>query len=242
MSWFALSSALLGPIATMAVRQYQPRYVLVATLLAFALGNLTIALVPGYAIIILVRVVQGMMLPVFVSVANAALAELAGPGRRGEVIALVNVGTVAVSVAGLPAGVALANHFGWGVTFSGLAVLGMVAAAAVGVTFPSMRTARPTSTSPAASARASTTEPMHAQVAILGEPAVQGHLPPAMLFTAMFAAYTYLAAFLQIVAALEGGGVVLALMGFGAAGLVGNWIAGRLNDCRLRRRPLSPRR
>jgi hypothetical protein len=38
----------------------------------------------------------------------------------------------------------------------------------------------------------------------------------------------YLAAFLQIVAAFDGGAIALALMGFGAAGLVGNWIAGRV--------------
>jgi DHA1 family inner membrane transport protein len=47
---------------------------------------------------------------------------------------------------------------------------------------------------------------------------------------AMFAAYTYLAAFLEQVAGFRGRGVAFALAAFGAAGLGGNWIAGRVVD------------
>ena len=44
----------------------------------------------------------------------------------------------------------------------------------------------------------------------------------------MFAAYTYLAAFLEIAAGFNGRQVSLALMGFGLAGLAGNWVCGRV--------------
>jgi predicted MFS family arabinose efflux permease len=59
----------------------------------------------------------------------------------------------------------------------------------------------------------------------------QGHLLlSAVLFTAMFAAYTYVAAFLETVAGFNGREVAFTLIGFGIAGLAGNWIAGRVVD------------
>jgi predicted MFS family arabinose efflux permease len=51
-----------------------------------------------------------------------------------------------------------------------------------------------------------------------------------LLFAAMFAGYSYLAAFLETVAGFEGGGIAATLMGFGIAGVAGNWVAGRVVD------------
>jgi MFS transporter, DHA1 family, inner membrane transport protein len=66
---------------------------------------------------------------------------------------------------------------------------------------------------------------------IVRQPLFQVHLLlSAVLFTAMFTAYTYLPAFLETAAGFDGRGVALALAGFGAAGLFGNWIAGRVVD------------
>jgi predicted MFS family arabinose efflux permease len=62
---------------------------------------------------------------------------------------------------------------------------------------------------------------------------VQAHLAlSALLFAAMFAAYSYLAAFLETIAGFDGGRIAAALMGFGIAGVLGNWLAGRVVDRR----------
>ena len=82
-SWFALGAALLGPPLTMLAGRYEPRHVLVATVMVFAGGNLTAALIPHYAVLIGVRLVQGCALPVFASVAIVAASRLAGSGREG---------------------------------------------------------------------------------------------------------------------------------------------------------------
>jgi DHA1 family inner membrane transport protein len=216
-TWFALSAAVLGPFVTVAATRAQPRCVLTAALLVFALGNLVVALVPHYAVIVAIRVVQGAALPVFISIANAALAQLAGAGQKGGAIARVNVGTVVASVLGLPVGVALAHRFDWPAAFVGLAALAVIAAAAVGLTFPDVGRAKSKS--------------LGAQTKIVGQFTFQAHLLlSAMLFTAMFVAYTYLAAFLETVAGLDGRGIAFALIGFGVAGLIGNWMAGRVVD------------
>jgi predicted MFS family arabinose efflux permease len=72
---------------------------------------------------------------------------------------------------------------------------------------------------------------MAAQARIVRRPMLQVHLLlSALLFAAMFAAYSYLAAFLEAVAGFDGGWIAAALMGFGIAGVAGNWIAGQVVD------------
>jgi DHA1 family inner membrane transport protein len=216
-TWFALSSAIFGPVLTIASSRMEPRRVAVAVLLAFAGGNLVATLVPTLAVVTGVRVVQGAALPVFVSVTNAAVARLAGPGREGRAIALANVGVVVGLVLAVPAGVALAARAGWPATFVGLALLALAAMAAIGATFPRM--GNPDLPS------------IGAQATLVREPVFLGHLLlSAVLFTAMFASYTYLAAFLETAAGLDSGVVALVLAGFGVAGLLGNWVAGRVVD------------
>jgi predicted MFS family arabinose efflux permease len=51
-----------------------------------------------------------------------------------------------------------------------------------------------------------------------------------LVFTAMFTAYTYLADLLERLAGIPAAQVGWWLMGFGAVGMVGNWIGGRVVD------------
>ncbi len=212
-AWFAISAAVFGPLLTIATGRIEPGSIIILTLSIFAFGNLVIAWVPDAGIIVLVRVVQGAMLPVFISVGNAAVARLAGAGREGRAISLVNLGTVAAIVFAVPAGTALAARAGWPFCFLLLAGLAIVVAIVTRVYFPRLGADRPA--------------PARAQFSFLATPAFHGHLLlSAVLFTAMFSTYTYLAGFLQIVAGFNGAQTAMALFGFGVAGLFGNLIAG----------------
>jgi MFS transporter, DHA1 family, inner membrane transport protein len=216
-SWFALASALLGPPLTIVASRMEPRRVVALGLWAFALGNLAAALAPGYALILAVRVVQGAVLPALVSVGSVAIARLAGPGQEGRAVALVYLGVVVALVLAVPGGVVLAEHGGWRTSFLCLALLAAIAAAILGAAFPRLGTSGPAS--------------IAAQARIMRRPMLQAHLGlSALLFAAMFAAYSYLAAFLETVAGFDGGRIAAALMGFGIAGVLGNWIAGRVVD------------
>jgi predicted MFS family arabinose efflux permease len=216
-SWFALASALLGPPLTIVASRMEPRRVVALGLWAFALGNFAAALAPGYALILAVRVVQGAALPALVSVGSVAIARLAGPGQEGRAVALVYLGVVVALVLAVPGGVVLAEHGGWRTSFLCLALLAAIAAAILGAAFPRLGTSGPAS--------------IAAQARIMRRPMLQAHLGlSALLFAAMFAAYSYLAAFLETVAGSDGGRIAAALMGFGIAGVLGNWIAGRVVD------------
>jgi len=216
-SSFALSAAILGPPLTIATSRLAPHRVMAAALLVFGLGNLFVALRPSVPVIAAVRLVEGAVLPVFISIGSAAVARLAEAGREGRALALLNVGGVVGIVLGVPAGVALAGGTTWLVCFAVLGFLALAFALVVGLAFPRLPDSGLAS--------------MREQAALLRQPAFEGHLLlSATLFTAMFAAYTYLVAFLATVVGMHGAGIAVGLTGFGVAGLAGNWIAGRVVD------------
>jgi predicted MFS family arabinose efflux permease len=212
-AWFAISAAVFGPVLTIAAGRIEPRSVIVITLTIFALGNSVVAWAPDDRVIVIVRVIQGAILPVFVSVSNTAVARLAGAGRDGRAISLVNIGTVVAIVLAVPAGTVLADRVGWRACFLILAGLALATAMIAALRF--LRIDKPDPVS------------VKAQLAILTRPAFQTHLLlSGIIFMAMFTAYTYLAGFLQIVAGFDGTQTGIALFGFGAAGFLGNLIAG----------------
>lgn len=220
-SAFALSAALLGPPLTLVSSSQPPLRVLVTTLMVFAAGNILATVFPGYWMLLSVRVVQGAMLPVFISMGTAAISALAVPDQRARSIALANTGFVIGVVAAVPLGVALADGGMWRLPLLALAVLAVLAAGFVFAFFPRMSGFSASGTSYVLSVRR--------QAAILLQAHFLAHLLLSVgVFAAMFAAYTYLSAWLQEIVGLDNRGVAAALLGFGSAGLVGNVIVARL--------------
>lgn len=216
-SAFALAAALIGPFATLLVARWQPRLVLTLSLLLFGVSSLVAALVPNFETMLVARLVQGAILTPFISVASAAAASMAGNNAAGQAIARVNLGVVVGSVLAVPAGVALADLFGWRVLFGGLGLFALVGAGFTLKTVPQIAATLPAS--------------LPEQAEIVRDVRFLTHLLlSTLLFAAMFASYSYIAAFLEDLAGWSGSGLALALVGFGLAGIAGNWIASRVVD------------
>ena len=213
---FALAAALLGPPLTMLASRYPARHVVIAAALIFTAGNLMTVLVPDFEVLIAIRIVQGSVLPAFVSVASIAAARLTTPDRQGWAISLVNTGVVATTVLGIPIAAMVADTAGWRASFIGLAGLGLLSAGLIAVWLPR--------TTAAATPAAGNTTALLKRGSFIVHLLLSG-----VLFTAMFAAYTYVAAFLAA-AGFDGTAIGWVLMGFGVAGVLGNWLAGRLVD------------
>lgn len=214
-SAFAVAAALLGPPLTMFAARYDPRWVLVVTTALFAIGNGLVAATQSAVVLLLARVVQGSALPVFASIAIVSATRLAGAGREGWASARVNQGVVATAVLGVPAVTIAAERTGWPANFAGLAVLGLAAAVLIALRLPTER--------------GEDTASLRIQASLLWQPRFLASLAlSGVLFTAMFAAYTYIAPLLAAVAGLTDATIGWMLMGFGVAGIVGNGIAGRV--------------
>lgn len=216
-SLFALSAAILGPGLTLLAGRWPPRRVLVATLLLFALGNAVMAWASRFDWLLLARFAQGAALPAFVSVSAAVVTTLALPGRKGGALANANIGFVLGVLLALPMGVVVAQWGDWRMPFAALAVASLAGAAMTWLYFPDIRLDDPPS--------------VGEQLRLLRQPAFLLHLLlSVVLFAAMFAAYTFLAAWLERGLQLSIRQVALALLLFSVGGLFGNSLAARVVD------------
>ncbi|MBA3677475.1 MAG: MFS transporter [Sphingosinicella sp.] len=214
---FALSAAIFGLPLTLVAPRFAPSHLLAGILLLFAAGNVLAVLSPTYPIFLAVRALQGAALPAFISVGTAAAISLSPVNRRGKILALANVGFILGLIVAMPAGVALAEGGEWSTSFIALAVLSIAAAIVMAWAFPDTTRSEPLS--------------LPDQAALLLRLPFLGHLLLSIAaFAAMFASYTYLAAWLEGPAGFGTAEIALTLTFFGAVGLIGNMIVAAYAD------------
>lgn len=214
---FAFTVMLFGPFLTAALSHVERKRLFVAIMLVFAAANLLAALAPNPWILAIARFVPALLLPVFWGTASETASQLAAPGQAGRAVSQVYLGIAAATLFGIPLGTVAANAVGWRGAFAGLALLALGMAASLAAFMPAC-------TQPARMRIA-------AQLGIVRDRHVVAHIAlSVVVFTAMFTAYTYLADLLERVARVPPAQVGWWLMGFGAVGLIGNWLGGRYVD------------
>lgn len=215
---FAFTVAATGPLLTALMANVERKRLFIGVLVLFGLSNALAAAAPNIWVMAVARFVPALALPVFWSLASATAVELVGPARAGRAISMVAFGIVAATVFGIPIGVLISDAFGWRAAFGVLSVVAFAKAVLLLFAFPSTRI------------RADSVK-LITQLRILRNPIVVGHVLLSLLvFTGMFTAYTYLADMLERLAGFNGQIVGWTMMAFGAVGLIGNTLGGRLVD------------
>ncbi|MGI5451827.1 MFS transporter [Streptomyces sp. CA-249302] len=190
-------------------------------LLAGLLGLLTVASwasalhAVSYGLLLAARVVTALAQAAFWVVVGPVAVGLFPPERRGRVMGLLSVGGSLATVGGVPAGTWLGGHSGWRTPFVVLGVLALVSLVVVAALLP---TSRPEENH-AAYGAAPDRRRFLAVVAT-----------SALSVTGVFAAFTYVVAFLDEVGGFGEDAVSGVLFAFGAAALAGVALAGPLLD------------
>ncbi len=214
---FAFTVMLFGPFLTALLSHIERKRLFIVILLIFAGANMLAALAPNIWVLALARFIPALALPVFWGTASETAGQLATPERAGRAVSQVYLGISAALLFGIPLGTLVSQAIGWRGTFWVLAGLSLLMAGALWRFMPTL--ARPPRLR------------LGEQSRILKDRHVVANvLLSTMLFTAMFTAYTYLADLLERVAGVAPAHVGWWLMGFGAVGLVGNWMGGRAVD------------
>jgi predicted MFS family arabinose efflux permease len=214
---FAFTVMLFGPLLTGLLSHIERKRLFVAILLIFAASNTLAAMAPNIWFLALARFIAALLLPVFWGTASETAGQLAGSVHAGRAVSMVYLGISAALLFGIPLGTLAAHAFGWRVAFALLAGLSLLMAMLIATFMPTLE--RPQ--------RMRLVE----QARILGDPRFVAHVGLSVLiFTAMFTAYTYLADTLETLAGVAPAQVGWWLMGFGAIGLIGNWLGGRAVD------------
>jgi DHA1 family inner membrane transport protein len=214
---FAVVVMVCGPFLTARLANLDRKRLFIAILVLFAVSNALAAIASQFWILAVARLAPALALPVFWGTASETAADIAGPGKSGRAVATVYLGISAAMLFGIPLGTLAADAIGWRGAFALLSALSLVVAILMYAGMPAVRASHPAA--------------MANQASILRSRFFLANVALSILvFTAMFTGYTYLAEMLEKSAGIAPSRVGWWLMGFGAVGLAGNWLGGRLVD------------
>ena len=217
----------LSTIPFTALTMRVPRHRLIAVTVAiFAVSQAAATFAPTFLTLVLARLICALVHGVFWSVVGPATARLAPPGQAGKATSLVFLGNSLAIVLGVPLGTALGQWLGWRAAIGAMAVGGVLSVLALRKVLPPLPVLphdRATRTG----------EQLRAAVRIIG------YRPVAVLcgittimVIGQFASYTYIAPLVRRDGGLQGFGLSALLLGYGAAGLISNFLIGRHIDRR----------
>ena len=217
----ALVALVAGLLAAVATRGLDRRLVLMGFSTLLVLSDLLVAAAPGLTVLLLARVLLGIALGGFWSMATAVAMWLVPPATVPRALSLVFSGVSLATIVAVPLGSYLEALYGWRVVFVLAAGIGVVALALQAATLPrlaNLGTAR-----------------LGTLLDVLRRPGIGlGIACVVLVFSGHFGLFTYVRPFLESVGGTGVEGIAITLMGFGLANFAGTLLAGVLLERSLR--------
>lgn len=208
----ALFSGLLLPGLT---RGIDRRVVLLGFSVLMIASNLLVAFSSSLMVLLVMRILLGIALGGFWSMAAAVAMRLVPPTLLPRALSIIFSGIAVGTVVAVPLGSYLGGLYGWRSAFVAAAAVGVVTLVFQLFTLPPLAPRRP--------ARLRTV------LEVLLRPGIAvGMLACVLVHTGHFALFTYIRPFLESTSGVGAEGLALMLLGFGAANFVGTLLAGWL--------------
>jgi DHA1 family inner membrane transport protein len=221
-SAYAMGVVIGAPVLAVLAAGWGRRSLLMALMLAFAIGNFASAAAPGYLSLLLLRFASGFPHGTYFGVAALVSAALAPPGRRARAVGLVMLGLTGATLAGVPIAAWLGQHFGWRAAFVFVALIALLAVAMIWRDVPNLQPTH--GASPLRELGALRRKQVWLTLGI-----------GAIGFGGMFAVFSYIKPTLTEVAGMRVEHVPLVLAVFGVGMVLGNLVGSRLADKALMR-------
>lgn len=132
-SAYAFSAGISGILAAGFADRFDRKRLLLFFYVGFALGTMLCAMAQDYHVLLLGRIVTGLFSGVMGSVVLAIITDLFPLHMRGRVMGFVQTAFAASQVLGIPAGLFLANYWGWHACF--IVIISLSIAAIIVITF-----------------------------------------------------------------------------------------------------------
>ncbi|MDI2125237.1 MFS transporter [Yinghuangia seranimata] len=210
-----------APVLTVAVGRLDRRVVLVAMTALLLASNVLSALAPNFGLFLVARVLVGLSVGGFWAIGAGIAGRLAAPEDVGRASAVVFGGVAVASVLGVPVGTLVGARWGWRWAFGAMAGFALVVLVVLLFVLPKL------------TAQAALRAGDFPKV-LRERPARVALLALLLLVGGHFAAYTYVRPVLEDLAGLGAGAVGVVLVGYGLAGVVGNFTLGVAAAGRLR--------
>jgi MFS transporter, DHA1 family, inner membrane transport protein len=126
-SAYTFSAGLAGILSAIFLDRFERKKAMLVVYMGFIVGTLLCALAPNAHLLLLARIVCGGFGGVMVALVFALIGDAIPMARRGAAMGLVMTAFSVASIAGVPLGLYLSNHFGWKMPFVALTIgsLGM---------------------------------------------------------------------------------------------------------------------
>ncbi|MEV7444379.1 MFS transporter [Streptomyces sp. NPDC091204] len=203
-----------APLVTVGAGRLDRRLVLCVLIALMAAANLAAALAPNFAVVLAARLLVGVSVGGFWAIAGGLAVRLVPAPQVGRATALVFGGVPTASVLGVPAGTLLGELGGWRTAFAAVGALGLGTLTALLLLLPPLPPTR------------HITFP-ELPALLRANPAVRaGVIVTFLVVTGQFAAYTFVRPILRDVSGIDTAYVSTLLLGYGVAGVAGNFLAG----------------
>ncbi|EJL6393382.1 MFS transporter [Vibrio navarrensis] len=217
-SLYALGVAIGAPVLTALSGKWNRKYVLLAVMSLFVIGNLLAWQAPGYNTLILARILTGLAHGVFFSIGSTIATGLVPKEKAASAIALMFTGLTVALVTGVPLGTYIGQTFGWQATFLIVALLGLIAL--IGSAF-----LVPNNLKQPAAAKFSS------QLRVLTQPRLLlVYAITALGYGGTFTAFTFLAPILQQEAGFSASAISIIMLVYGVSVAIGNLWGGKMAD------------
>ncbi len=216
MTVYALTTALLGPLALLFSGRWPRRKALVLAMALFGAGNLLCAAASTLPVLLAGRALMGLG-ACFTPMGAGIVVAIVAPERRGRALALVFLGMSLSYVIGMPIGAWLGLEYGWRVPVLGVAGATVLCCIALYRLVP-RDIAAPGAT-------------LSGALSHLRRPAVLWTLALTLFyFVAIFNVFAYIGPVLLALNDMTNTQLSFALMSFGVAGVAGTLLGGWAND------------
>lgn len=218
-------TALVAAIAGLTIPVLLPRMdrrhlMIILSVLAVA-SDLLVVVAPNYPVLLVARVLLGVSIGGFWSLAISLTSKLVPPSQLGLGLTIVNVGVSLATVAAIPLGTLLGELWGWRAVFALAAGVGVLAILLQVFALPSIRSDRATGFRPLF-------QTLRSRLVLLCLAAM------ALMGGGHFAGFTYIRPAASDIGGLNPDELALMLLVYGIGIVLGNLVAGPFADRSLR--------
>lgn len=206
-------AAFAAPLLPVAVGRMDRRVMLTALMAAMTVGSVLSALASSFVALLAARVLIGVSIGGFWAIAGSIAPRLVPEQSVPRAMTIIFGGVTAASVLGVPLGTLLGDMSSWRWVFGGLGGVSLLVGGALWLTLPALAPREPV------------------RLGVLFRQLANRGVRVAVLTTGCvvvghFVAYTFISPVLQSISGVEQRHVGTLLLLYGAAGIIGNVVAG----------------
>ncbi|HEV2564084.1 MAG TPA: MFS transporter [Microvirga sp.] len=206
-------AAVAAPLVPLAIGALDRRIALLGLMALMAAASVLSALAPSYITLLASRILVGLSIGGFWAIAGGLAPRLVPAASVPRATSLIFGGVAAASVLGIPIGTLIGEYTGWRSAFVALAVGSALVIAGLLIAIPRLRPERAIGVTVLARQ-------------LRNRAVTSGLLVTLLLVTAQFATYTYISPMAQSLMGIGSMFVAPLLLGYGIAGVIGNFIIG----------------